>query len=341
MKVRRILILSSLAVTLGCALHAQTTPRTSLLALSKQDHTLNIIDPASLKVVATVPVGEDPHEVTVSADGRTAYVSNYGYGAYHTLSVVDLVGQKALPPIDLGPFSGPHGLMFEGGKVWFTAEGARVIGSYDPATGKVVWVMGTGQSRTHLLYVFPGGKRIVNTNVSSGTVTIFDDTEGQAHMPAGPRPPLATRPEDWVETVIPAGRGPEGFDVSPDGKEAWVENTGDGTITVIDLASKRVATTLSSNTLGANRLKFTPDGKLVLVAAKSAVVVLDAAKRKEVQRLTTVPGLGGIQVQPDGARAYVSCEPDGFVAVIDLKTFQSVGRINLGAPDGLAWAVQR
>src|SRR5579871_4060114 len=73
---------------------AQTTPSPALLVLSKQDHTLAIVDPSTLGVLARIPVGEDPHEVVASADGRTAYVSNYGFGRFHTLTVIDLVGQK-------------------------------------------------------------------------------------------------------------------------------------------------------------------------------------------------------------------------------------------------------
>jgi YVTN family beta-propeller protein len=357
MQFQRVLMLSTFFIALASASNAQT-PKTALLALSKRDHTLAIIDPADLKVVATVPVGDDPHEVTASADGRTAYVSNYGFGSLHTLAVIDLTAQKPLEPIDLGALRGPHGLIFNHGKVWFTAEAAKAIGSYDPAAGKVDWIMGTGQDRTHMLYVFPDAKRIVTTNVSSATVTILDKTEGLAGMPPGPPPGMAPpsgrpgpggRPSgpppgprggDWTETLIPVGRGSEGFDVSPDGKEAWVANAWDGTISVIDLTDKKVSATLSSNTTGANRLKFTPDGKFVLVTAGSALVVLDSGTRKEVKRLTSVHGSGGIQMQPDGARAYVACGGDGYVAVIDLKTLTMVGRVDVGEPDGLAWAVQ-
>ena len=163
----------SAAMLIGSAT-AQTTPKTALLALSKQDHTLAIVDPADLHVVARIPVGDDPHEVVASADGTTAYVSNYGSGAFHTLAVIDLVGQKQLPFIDLGALRGPHGLDFVNGKVWFTAEAAKAIGSYDPAAGKINWIMGTGQDRTHMLYVFPDTKRILTTNVNSATVTILD-----------------------------------------------------------------------------------------------------------------------------------------------------------------------
>jgi len=74
-----------LGVLLTAWAGAQTTPKVALLALSKQDHTLAIIDPTTLKVLSRVPVGDDPHEVVTSADGKTAYVSNYGFGAFHTL----------------------------------------------------------------------------------------------------------------------------------------------------------------------------------------------------------------------------------------------------------------
>ena len=58
--------------------------------------------------------------------------------------------------------------------------------AYDPGTGKVNWIMGTGQNRTHMIYVFPDAKRILTTNVNSATVTILDKTEGPAGMPPGP-----------------------------------------------------------------------------------------------------------------------------------------------------------
>ena len=148
---------------------------------------------------------------------------------------------------------------------------------------------------------------------------------------------------DWNETVIPVGRGSEGFDVTPDGKQAWVANAADGTLSVIDIAQKKVTATLQANARGANRLKFTPDGSKALVSAGPDLIVFDVASQKEVKRLHIgTGGGGGVQVQPDGQRAYVAFAEDGFVAVIDLKTLQVVGKIDAGPnPDGLAWAVQK
>lgn len=351
MRIRQSLALFAFAAAVTAMAPAQPTPKTSLLVLSKRDHTLSIVDPATLRVVAREPVGEDPHEVIASSDGRTAYVSNYGFGAYHTLAVIALVAQEPLPSIDLGPLRGPHGLAFVDGELWFTAEAAKAIGRYSPESGKVDWIMGTGQNRTHMLYVFPNQRRIVTTNVNSATVTVLDKTDGPAGMPPPnmPMPPGAHRLPgppggDWNETVIPVGRGDEGFDVTPDGKQAWVANAWDGTISVIDLASKKVTATLQANVQSANRLKFTPDGKLALVSMLNGpdLVILDVATHKEVKRLPIGHGAAGILVQPDGARAYVSCTPDNYVAVIDMKKLAVIGHIDAGGePDGLAWAVQR
>ncbi|MEO8256152.1 MAG: YncE family protein [Acidobacteriota bacterium] len=351
------------ALLLGClgtaALRGQTAPSSSLLVLAKTDQTLAIVDPGTLKVLGRVPSGPDPHEVVVSGDGRTAYISNYNGGG-NIISVVDLVGLKALPPIDLGPLRAPHGLAFVGGKLWFTAEGAKVIGSYDPASAKIDWVLGTGQNRTHMIAVSDDLGRMVTSNVSSASMTIVERTAGRGRGGAGGpgggpgaappgagnrgRGPGGQGQGDWDETVVPVGRGAEGFDISPDGKEIWAANAQDGTVSIVDLATKKVTQTLAANIPGANRLKFTPDGTLALISTLSGpdVIIINAGTRREVKRLPVGRGAAGIQMQPDGVRAYVACTPDNTVAVIDLKSLEVVGRIDAGAqPDGLAWAIRR
>lgn len=324
---------------------AAPTPPAALLVLSKADHTLAIVDPATLKVVARMPVGEDPHEVVASADGKFAYVSNYGGGAYHTLALLDLVQQKALASIDLSPLQGPHGLFVADRKVWFTAEGAKVIGRFDPAANKVDWILGTGQNRTHMVWLSPDRKRILTTNVASATVTIIDQVERRPPPPppgAPPRPRAPSAP-DWDETVIPVGRGSEGFDVSPDGKEMWVANAGDGTVSILNLAGMKVVETLNADVKGANRLKFTTDGKQVFISSlsKPTVAVLDSATRQQVTQINLGAGAAGIQMQPDGTRVYVASTAGNYVAVIDPKTGAIIGRIDAGPePDGMAWAVR-
>jgi YVTN family beta-propeller protein len=150
--------------------------------------------------------------------------------------------------------------------------------------------------------------------------------------------------KDWVEAVIPVGKGGEGFDVSPDGRELWVANAQDGTISILDIAAKKVVTTLDAKVFGANRLKFTPDGKWALTSSLRGgeLVVYDVAGRKEAKRIPIGHGAAGILVEPDGSRAFISCGSDNYVAVVNLKTMEVVGHIEAGGePDGLAWAVRQ
>jgi YVTN family beta-propeller protein len=144
--------------------------------------------------------------------------------------------------------------------------------------------------------------------------------------------------------VIAVGKGPEGFDVSPDGKEIWAANAQDGTVSIIDVASKKVSQTLDANVRGANRLKFTLDGTRVLVStlAGTDATLFDASTRQPVKRIPIGHGAAGVLMHPDGSRVYVACTPDDYVAIIDLKSLQVTGHIDAGGqPDGLAWAVRR
>ena len=145
---------------------------------------------------------------------------------------------------------------------------------------------------------------------------------------------------DWNETVVRVGNGSEGFDLSPDQRELWVANAQDATISVIDIAAKKVVATLKVNVRGANRLKFTPDGKRVLVSSGAELVILDAGTRQVIKRIPIGHGSGGVLVEPDGSRAFVACGPDNYVTVIDLSSMTVAGHIRAGGePDGLAWAV--
>lgn len=335
------------------ACNAQSTQ--FLLALSKQDHTLAIVDPSTFKVLGKVPVGDDPHEVIASPDGKTAYVSIYGGGSLHTINVIDLATQKRLHDIDTKPLFGPHGLVFVNNKLWFSAEGSKAVGCYDPSGNNINWSMGTGQDRTHMIYVTNNAKKIYTTNVSSGTVSILQDTLMQpgnfsvptsaapkANTPAAPRG--MQQRSNWVQAIIPVSRGCEGFDVSPDSAELWTASAEDGKIFIIDLAAIKLATSVDAKVNGANRLKFTPDGKLVFISSLGSgnLTVYDAKSRKLLKQINIGSGAAGIIMQPDGTRAFVACTRDNYVAVIDLKTLAIINKIDVGGnPDGLAWAVHQ
>ena len=326
MRVRFPLILS-LAV-LAFAAPPADTPSPALLVVNKEG-SLAIVDPGSNAVVATVRTGDGPHECVASSDGRLAFVSNYGEGSApgSTISVIDLVARRELRRVDLGVLRGPHGLAFAGGKLYFTAERNQVFGIYDPTANRVEWIQGTGQNTTHMIAVAANLNTVFTSNIGSNTVSLFE----------------RNGPQTWNQTIVPVGKDPEGFDIAPDGKELWAAHSRDGGVSVINIADKRVVHTFGVQTKRSNRLKFTPDGRLVLITDLDAgtLLVLHRTTSKELKRIPLGHQPAGILIAPDSSRAYVAVTGDNNVVVVDLRTFDLITRIETGAgPDGMAWAVR-
>jgi len=324
MKNRPQYFLPILLILLCVGLSASAQPKPLLLVLDKPEGKLKIIDPEAKKVVGEVATGTGPHEVTVSADGKLAFVANYGdQTPGDSLSVIDLQARKELRRVNLGALRRPHGIAESKGKIYFTAEVNKVVVRYDPATDKLDWLMGTGQDLTHMLVINKEQTKIFTANIFSDSVGVME--------PAG---------NQWHYTVIPVGKRPEGIDMSPDGKEVWTAHSQDGGVSVVDTESKKVVATIPALTKHSNRLKFTPDGKLVLIsdAESSQVLAIDARERKLVKRIPVGNVPLGIQMAPDGKLAYVACAQDGKVAIVDLASLSQIGSIDVGpGPDGMAW----
>jgi YVTN family beta-propeller protein len=307
-----------------CAAYAAEKPL--LLVLNKPANKLLIVDPSTRKIIGEVPTGNGPHEVTASADGKLAFVANYGdQTPGDSLSVIDLEAKKELRRVNLGALRRPHGIVESKGKIYFTAEANKLIARYDPAADRIDWLMGTGQDLTHMLVINKDQTRIYTSNIYSDSVGVMEPM-GQGG--------------NWHYTVVPVGKRPEAIDLSPDGKEVWTAHSVDGGVSVIDTETKKVVATIPDLTKHSNRLKFTPDGKLVLIsdAESSTVLALSAKDRKVVQKIKVGAVPLGIQMSPDGKQAYVACAEAGQIAIIDLTKLEQVGAIEAGpGPDGMAW----
>ncbi len=301
-------------------------PSSRLLVLNKEDANLAIVDPASGNVLGRVPVGQGPHELVTSTDGKIAFASNYGTGPApgRTISMIDIAAQKELRRIDVSPLSRPHGLAFANGKLYFTAEADKKIARYDPAANTIDWQFETGQATTHMVLPTKDARTIFTSNIGGDSVSAIQQGAGGA----------------WTQTVIPVGKGPEGIDLSPDGREVWSAHSRDGGVSIIDVASKKVVQTIALGTKRSNRIKLTPDAKFALVSDLDAgeVVVLDAPARKVIKRIPLGKMPEGILIPPSGGVAYVAVNGDNFIAVLDLKTWQVTKKISTGTgPDGMAW----
>src|SRR5438309_2612256 len=193
---------------------AAPRPASRLLVLNKEDAAMVIVDPDSGTVLGKVGVGVQPHELVVSTDGKTAFASNYGTGPVpgHTISMIDIAAQKELRRIDTSPLLRPHGLAFAGGKLYFTAEGSKKIARYDPAADKIDWEFETGQVTTHMVMVSKDLKTIFTSNIGGDSVSIIQQgADGK-----------------WTQTLVAVGKGPEGIDISPNGREIWSAHSRDG-----------------------------------------------------------------------------------------------------------------
>src|SRR3974390_258536 len=97
----------------ACATHAQDG---RLLVAQKGDRSLAIVDPASGKVVATVPEGGvTGHEVIASPDGRLAFVPIYGNSGVgkpgtdgNNIVVMDLSSNKVVGNVEFDHVVRPH-----------------------------------------------------------------------------------------------------------------------------------------------------------------------------------------------------------------------------------------
>ncbi len=309
--------------------YAQPTPNPVLLVGEKSGAALAIVDPATLQIIAHVPANPNPHEV--ATDGKYAYVSN---SRANEITVIDIAARKLVNGIDLSPIGAIHGLVMAKGKLYFANEPARTMGRYDPISKKIDWILGTGIARTHMISLSDKhDNKIFATSTSNGAAVILEkpvDTDGTT--------------SDWVINLIPTGPRAEGLDISPDGRELWVNNVNDRTISVIDIASKKEVEKIKLPTTFSNRLKFTLDGRYVFVAELrgTRVLVLDANTRKEVKQIEVGGGSEGILMTPDGTRIFVAVSTANKVVVIDLKTLSVAGEIpGLNNPDGMAWAESR
>ena len=178
---------------------------------------------------------------------------------------------------------------------------------------KVDLVLGTGQNRTHMVYVTEDLKRIVTSDVASATMTIIDKSAGGRGGPNWDRNPRRRRP--WRGRIRCDGHPTVGRQRA--GRNHFHPRSG----------QKKVTQTLDANVKSANRLKFTPDGKLALVSVLNGpdLSIFDVATKTLKKKIPIGHGAAGIEMQPDGSRAFVACTPDSYVVVIDLKTLESKG----------------
>ena len=147
----------------GVAAAAQTAGEARLLVLLRDAAALAVVDPASTTVLGQVPTVGGSHEVTASPDGRLAFVASPSEG----ISVIDLEALTEVRRLDVGRGSVPHDVRFAGGRLYFTAEGYKAIGRYDPEADEVDWLLGLGRDGAHMMVLSRDRDTIFTANRES------------------------------------------------------------------------------------------------------------------------------------------------------------------------------
>ncbi len=315
---------------------------THLLVLNKAEASASLLDLASGRVIATMPVGDGPHEVAVRGDARVAVAANYGTAQApgRSLTVLDLVARAPIRTIDLGEYRRPHGIDWlpDGRRVVVTVEANQAVLVVDVERGVVERAMRTGQQGTHMLVVAPGGTRVYTANLGSGSVSLLDAATGTL-----------------VRTTT-TGRFPEAMDLTPDGRALWTADRVQEKVTRLDATTLDTIESIPTGRFP-NRLKFTPDGRTALVsnAQSSTIGFYDVATFRATGELrfavdsallrpqmlgaqmagSAVPL--GIVIDRTGTRAYVALAAMDRIAEVDLRTRTTVRLLQAGRePDGMA-----
>jgi YVTN family beta-propeller protein len=296
----------------------------TLIVTNKAPSTATIIDVGTGRVLATLPTGNNPHEVVLSADGRTAVITDYGTGAAPTLTVIDVPGKRVARTISLGQYTRPHGIVYLPGDslVAVTSESTNHVVIVHVASGQVRKAIPTRNPGSHMVGVSADGRRAWTGDMGSHTVSELDLVAGT-----------------YLRS-IPVPNTPEAINVTPDGREVWVGSNQTGKVSVVDVATGAL-TTAAEGVSWPYRVLFTPDTKTVVIPdmRNHEVRFLDRASRRELSRIS-LPGAGpqGVIMTPDGRYLLESLSTQSQVVVIDMRTRAVVGHIPAGqTPDGIAY----
>jgi DNA-binding beta-propeller fold protein YncE len=316
-------------VAIPCAAAAQPPGLAgTLVVTNKSPATATIIDVATGRALATLPTGQGPHEVVLSADGRTAVVTDYGARENgSTLTVIDVPAMRVVRTIPLGQYTRPHGIAFLPGDslVAVTSETSRHVVIVAVGAGQVRRAIPTEHQGSHMVGVVRDGSRAYTGDIGSNTVSELDVRAG-------------TYLRSWD---VPTQ--PEAINVTPDGAEVWVGSNQTGKVSVVDPRTGTV-TTAAEGFGWPYRILFTPDVRTVLMPdmRREELRFVERASRRELGRIP-LPGAGpqGIVVTPDGRHAFLSLSQQGRVAIVDVAGRRVVGHIAAGdTPDGVVYTTR-
>jgi YVTN family beta-propeller protein len=279
-------------------------------------NTVDVIDPATLRIVDHYAVGRTPQHVVPSYDLSTLYVNN---NRGNSLTPIDPRTGRPGAPI---PVDDPYNLYFspDGKYAIVMAERNQRVDFRDPKTFALIKSVPVAHTGVNHADFTPNGRIMIASCEFSGWVVRID---------------LSTM---TVTGQLRVGGMPVDVRSSPDGSVMFVANQGRGGVSVIDPATMQEIGFIPTGR-GAHGIYPSRDGTRLYVSNRLAgsISVIDLATRRVVDTwpIGGSPDMGG--VSSDGARLWLSGRYDSSVYVIDTNTGHLMARIRVGnGPHGLA-----
>jgi YVTN family beta-propeller protein len=289
-------------------------------------NTLHVIDPKTFKIIATHAVGLEPHHVTPSWDLTRLYVTNTRGDSLTEIDPQTGAVTRTIPVID------PYNLYFtpDGRMAIAVAERFKRLDFLDLKTWKLIKsVRVEWPGVDHLAFSRDGSYLVASCEWSGRIVKVdLNKLELVANMALGKlpidivRPPrqnlmfvadqgvhgvFVVDPDAWkMIEFIPTGRGAHGILLSHDETQLYVSNRLEGSISVLDIASRKVVAkwkTGGSPDMG----QLSPDGSQLWISNRyhASVMALDTKTGQVIARIPTDKGSHGLTYFPTsrGARS--------------------------------------
>ena len=292
-----------------------------------ESNTVDVIDPATYKVIDHFKVGRLPQHVTPSYDLKTLWVLNDLSSSLTRIDPATGAMHETIPVID------PYNMYYtpDGKYAIVVAEMRERLEFYDARTMKLakeLWVPCKGVDHMD----FSANGRFLIASCEFGEAVIKVDVAEQKLLgrlpikPAGMPQDVKTSPDGAVFYVadmhangvhlidgdtfqqigfIPTGKGAHGLYVSRDSKVLYVSNRMEGSISLIDLATRKVTRRWELPGGGSPDMGgVSADGKVLWLAGRynSEVYAIDTADGHLLARIPVGHGPHGLCVYPQPGR---------------------------------------
>jgi len=292
-----------------------------------ESNTVDVIDPATYKVIGHFRVGRLPQHVTPSWDLKTLWVLN---DKGNSLTRIDPETGKPRGAVRVRD---PYNMYYtpDGKYAIVVAEQRERLEFYDPKTWKLahqLWVQCKGVDHMdfsadgrYLIASCEFGEEVIKVDVAEQKLV------GRLHVePAGMPQDVKTSPDGKVFYVadmhangvhlidgdnlkqigfLPTGKGAHGLYVSRDSRVLYVSNREEGSISLIDLATRKVVNKWVFPNGGSPDMGgVSADGKVLWLSGRynSEVYAIDTANGHLLARIPVGHGPHGLCVYPQPGR---------------------------------------